>query len=54
MIVALDEDMNTALVENNNFLMKRSEVLQTSCKRQASNVVRDMLGKRLFGYFNHW
>lgn len=54
MIVALDEDMNTALLDNNTFLMQRSEVLQTSCKRQASNVVRDMLAKRLFGYLNHW
>jgi len=51
---ALKEDMDVGIAQAKEFNGKKSTELARSNQLRASNIVRDMLGKRLWSYFEHW
>ena len=46
--------MDIAISGCEQFNKDKTSGLQKSNQKRASNIVRDMLGKRLFAYFMHW
>jgi hypothetical protein len=51
---AVNSDMNVAIAETKAFNEKKSFKLENVHKMRAGNIVRDMIGRRLFAYFDHW
>jgi len=48
---AVEEDMNVAIAKTQEFNKNRADKFDKANKTKAGNIVRDMLGKRLFTYF---
>jgi uncharacterized protein YbcI len=46
--------MDVALEAHNSSVKRTKAKMVRSAKKKSGNIVRDMLGKRLFAYFNHW
>jgi hypothetical protein len=51
---AVEDDMDIAIQETEQFNQDKMKALLTSNQRRAGNIVRDMLAKRLYAYFMHW
>ena len=51
---ALHEDMDVALAEHKEFNKKYEKDLLMKNQMRAGKTVTEMLGRRLFAYFNHW
>ena len=46
--------MDVALEAHDNFNKRVKTKMVRSAKKNCGDIVRNMLGKRLFAYFNHW
>lgn len=46
--------MDRDLEQLGKFIARKKKIHDRSTKRFQSNVMRDMLGKRLYGYFQKW
>ena len=46
--------MDVAVAEHAEFNKNFEAKLKMKNQKRAGNITRDMLGKRLFAYFNHW
>ena len=51
---ALRDDMDVALEEHNKVIKAHTDKMNTKSAMKSGNIVRDMIGKRLFAYFTHW
>ena len=51
---AVKNDMNVAIEETTEFNQKKNQKLLNSNQLRAGNIARDMIGKRLFSYFQKW
>ena len=51
---ALQRDMNSHLYKQNAYLHEKSVELHEKYKKQSIAVVRNQLGKYLYGYFHQW
>ena len=51
---AVHEDMDVAIAKTTEFNATKSAKILNTNKNRAGNIVRDMLGRRLFAYFDHW
>ena len=54
MYQAVTQDMDVAIRDFDNFNKNKTKSLETANSLRASNITRDMLGKRLYAYFIHW
>lgn len=51
---AVEEDINVAIKDTDEFVLQKSEVVLRKNQTRAGNIVTAMLGKRLFAYFDQW
>ena len=51
---ALHEDMDVAVAEHEEFNKTFEQKLLMKNQKRAGKIVTEMLGKRLFAYFEHW
>jgi len=52
--MAVEEDVNIAIVETKQFNDGKSHALLTANQLRAGNIVVAMMGKQLYSYFSHW
>lgn len=50
----LDEDLDVAIIKHKAFNSEVNSNMRTSQTVRASNITRDMLGRRLYDYFKKW
>lgn len=51
---SLKNEMDPAIEEHSSFNKGKASKLQKSQQNRAGQIVTNMLGKRLFAYFEHW
>jgi len=51
---AVKNDMNVAIDEHTEYNLKKNKKLLVANQLRACNISRDMIGKKLFSYFNKW
>ena len=52
--MAVNDDMNVAIADTEAFVGERSHAIKIANQTRAGNIVRDMLGKRLYSFFIQW